>query len=59
MLAVIIAALSCLALVLKALPWFTQNNLAMILLFLPPHAAIAAGLFQAESREPRAESPVP
>jgi hypothetical protein len=43
--AVIIAMLSALALVLKGLPWFHQDNIPMILLLLPPHFAVAYGMW--------------
>jgi hypothetical protein len=43
-LAITVATLSCLALLLKALPGFTQDNIALILLLLPPQLAIAVGL---------------
>ena len=46
-LSVIVAGLTVLAVVLKAVPEFTQNNLALILLLLPPHIAIALGLWRA------------
>jgi hypothetical protein len=57
--AVIIALIGALALIGKGLPWFAQDNLPMIALLLPPHFAIAYGLWRrsgAESREPRAEN---
>jgi hypothetical protein len=44
--AVIIAMLSAAGLILKGLPWFDQQNLAMIALLLPPHFAIAYGLWR-------------
>jgi hypothetical protein len=56
-LAVIVAALAVLALVLKLVPGFSQNNIALIALLLPAHAAIAWGLWQ--RRQPIAESRVP
>lgn len=43
-LAAVIAALSVVALAVKVIPGFTQNNLALILLVLPPNVAIALGL---------------
>ncbi|MNC88151.1 hypothetical protein D3C83_39400 [compost metagenome] len=42
--AVILAMLAALALILKGIPAFRQANLAMILLVLPPHFAVAYGL---------------
>jgi len=44
--AVIIAMLGAIALMLKGVPGFAQNNIAMILLLLPPHFAIAYGLWR-------------
>jgi hypothetical protein len=43
-LGVVIAAFAVVALLVKPLPGFTQDNLALVLLLLPPHAAIAYGL---------------
>jgi hypothetical protein len=45
-LAITVAALGCVALLLKALPGFTQDNIPLILLLLPPHVAIALGLWR-------------
>lgn len=45
-LAVLIALLSAVALILKGVPGFTQNNVPLILIFLPPHFAIAFGLWR-------------
>jgi hypothetical protein len=42
--ATVIAGLSVLSLLLKPIPLFTQDNLALVLLFIPPHVAIAIGL---------------
>ena len=53
--ALIVAGMAGLALALKVVPGFRQNNVAMILLMLPAHAAIAYSLWQ--RREPRAQSP--
>ena len=53
--ALIVAGMAVLALALKLVPGFRQNNIAMILLMLPAHAAIAYSLWQ--RREPRAQSP--
>jgi hypothetical protein len=50
--AVLIALLSAVALMLKGVPAFSQNNVPIILLFLPPHFAIAYGLWR---RAPNAE----
>ena len=47
LLALVIAAASVLALLAKALPWFPQDNLAVILLLLPANVAIAVGLWRA------------
>jgi hypothetical protein len=44
--AVIVALLSAVALLVNGLPWFPQDNLAVILLFLPPHFAVAYGLWR-------------
>lgn len=44
--AVILAMLAALALILKGIPVFRQDNLAMILLVLPPHFAVAYGLWR-------------
>jgi hypothetical protein len=55
--ATIVAGMAVLGLVLKVVPGFTQNNIAMILLLLPAYVAIAFLLWG--RREPRAESPVP
>lgn len=44
--AVLVAMLSALALVLKGLPWFAQDNVPIILLLLPPHFAVAFGLWR-------------
>jgi hypothetical protein len=44
--AVVIALLSALALVAKGLPGFSQDNIAVILLFLPPNFAVAYGLWR-------------
>jgi hypothetical protein len=53
-LAITVAALGCLALLVKALPGFTQDNIPLILLLLPPHVAIALGLWRrAASNAPR------
>lgn len=52
--ALIVAALAALALVLKVVPGFRQDNIAMILLMLPAHLAIAFSLWL---RRPRAENP--
>jgi hypothetical protein len=61
--AVLIAMLSALALILKGVPAFSQNNVPIILLFLPPHFAIAYGLWRralnAERRTPNAEGQTP
>jgi hypothetical protein len=46
LLAIVIAALAVVALALKALPWFTQNNVPDIALLLPVHVAIAIGLWR-------------
>ena len=57
-LAITVAVLSCLALLLKALPGVTQNNVALILLLLPPQLAIALGLRgRASSNVPRQDQP--
>ena len=45
-LAVTIAAFGCLALLVKALSGFTQDNIPLILLLLPPQLAIALGLWR-------------
>jgi hypothetical protein len=45
-LAITIAALGCLALLVKALPGFTQDNVPLILLLLPPQLAIALSLWR-------------
>jgi hypothetical protein len=37
------------ALVLKGLPWFPQQNLALIALLLPPHFAVAYHLWRRAS----------
>jgi hypothetical protein len=42
--AVVLAMLAALALILKGIPVFRQENLAIILLLLPPHFAVAYGL---------------
>jgi hypothetical protein len=44
--AVVIAMLGAVALVLKGVPGFSQDNLAMVLLLLPPHFAVAYGLWR-------------
>jgi hypothetical protein len=44
--AVIVAMLSALALIVKALPAFSQDNIPVILLLLPPHFAVAYGLWR-------------
>ena len=44
--AMVVAGLTVLSLVLKPIPAFTQDNLALILLFIPPHVAIAIGLLR-------------
>jgi hypothetical protein len=44
--AAIAAMLAALALVLKGLPGFPQDNLALVVLVLPPHFAIAYGLWR-------------
>ena len=44
--ALLVAGMAALALVLKVVPGFRQNNIAMILLMLPPHAAIAYTLWR-------------
>jgi hypothetical protein len=44
--ALAIAALSVLALLLKGLPTFRQDNVALIWLLLPPSVAIAVGLWR-------------
>ena len=44
--AAVVAATSVVALVAKAIPGFTQNNLALILLVVPPNVAIAIGLWR-------------
>ena len=44
--AILIALLGALGLVLKGLPWFRQDNIAVILLFLPAHFAIAYALWK-------------
>ena len=44
--AVIVAGMAVLALALKLVPGFRQNNVAMILLMLPAHLAIAFSLWQ-------------
>lgn len=44
--AMVVAALTALALLLKPIALFNQNNLALILLFLPPHIAMALGLWR-------------
>jgi hypothetical protein len=46
--AVLVAMLSSLALLAKGLPWFTQDNIPLILLFMPPHFAIAYSLWRQE-----------
>jgi len=46
MLALVTAALGVLALVLKPVPGFGQQNLALVLLLLPAHLAIALGLWR-------------
>lgn len=51
--AAVIAALSVVALVAKAIPGFTQRNLALILLVLPPNVAIALGLRRGSSMPTR------
>ena len=55
--AVSIAMLGAVALIVNGLSWFTQDNLAVILLFLPPHFAVAYGLWRrsAPSIPPTAE----
>jgi hypothetical protein len=45
-------ALSVVALLVKALPGFTQDNVPLILLLLPAHAAIAFGLWRAGASRP-------
>jgi hypothetical protein len=58
-LAITVATFSCLALLLKALPGFTQNNIALILLLLPPQLAIALGLSRrALSEQPHEDKPL-
>jgi uncharacterized protein DUF4105 len=47
--AVIVAMLSALALIVKALPVFPQDNIPVILLLLPPHFAVAYGLWRRAS----------
>jgi hypothetical protein len=47
--AVIIAMCSAVALLVNGLSWFSQDNLAVILLFLPPHFAAAWGLWRRAS----------
>lgn len=44
--AVVVAAVAVLALLLKALPWFRQDNLHVIALALPVHLALAWVLFR-------------
>ena len=48
--AVIIAMLAALALVMKGIPVFSQNNLSMILLLLPVHFAIAHAFWRRAQR---------
>jgi hypothetical protein len=56
-LAITVAALGCVALLLKALPGFTQDNIPLILLLLPPHLTIALGLWRrASSKAPRQDA---
>jgi hypothetical protein len=61
--AVLIALLSALALILKGVPAFSQNNVPIILLFLPPHFAIAYGLWRraldTERQRPKAKGQRP
>jgi hypothetical protein len=45
-LAIVLALLAALALILKGLPWFAQDNLALILLVLPAQFALAWGLWR-------------
>jgi uncharacterized protein DUF4105 len=52
--AIVIAMLGAVALIINGLPGFPQDNLAIILLFLPPHFALAHGLWK-RARLPRAE----
>lgn len=44
--AVVLAMLAALALIAKGIPAFRQENLALILLVLPPHFAVAYGLWR-------------
>ena len=48
--AALIALLSALALIAKGLPWFTQDNLGVVLLFLLPNFAMAYGLWRRASQ---------
>jgi hypothetical protein len=58
--AVIVAMLSAVALIVKGIPGFTQNNVPLILFFLPPHFALAFGLWRRARRLTSAErSPSP
>jgi cytochrome bd-type quinol oxidase subunit 2 len=54
--AVLVAMLSAVALIVKGLPGegFPQHNLPIILLFLPPHFALAFGLWRRTVLRPRA-----
>jgi hypothetical protein len=56
-LALVIAALGIVALVLKAIPTFDQDNIALIALLIPPHVAIAIGLRRRVSAGITIESP--
>lgn len=53
----ITAALAVVALAMKALPGAGQDNLPLILLLLPPHLAIALGLWQRRGRHLSAAEP--
>jgi hypothetical protein len=55
--AVIVAMLSALALVVKAIPTFSQDNIPVILLLLPPHFAVAYGLWRRAGARLTAERP--
>lgn len=44
--AIVLVMLAALALILKGIPVFRQENLALILLVLPPHFAVAYGLWR-------------
>lgn len=51
--AALVAMLSGIALILNGLPGFTQDNLPIILLLLPPHFAVASGLWRRTVLRPR------